>query len=77
MSEAGGSDRIQQDLPTASGTGDNSDLGTGAEDTDATGTREGVPLARDAALERDAQSDDLQPERTPTEPSLAQRADPT
>ncbi|MGY5883949.1 hypothetical protein [Modestobacter lacusdianchii] len=77
MSDPGGSDRIQQDVPTASGTGDNSDLGTGAEDTDETGTREGVPLTREAALERDAASDDLQPERATTEPSLAQRADPS
>ncbi|OMQ16069.1 hypothetical protein A7K94_0205060 [Modestobacter sp. VKM Ac-2676] len=77
MSDPSGSDRIQQDVPTASGTGDNSDLSTGAADTNETGTREGVPLTREAALQRDAESDDLQPERTPTEPSLAQRADPS
>jgi hypothetical protein len=46
-----GSDRIQQDVPTASGTGDNSSTGTGFDE---------VPLTREDALERDAaQGDDL------------------
>jgi hypothetical protein len=51
-----GSDRIQQDVPTASGTGDNSDSSgtvTGSSFDD-------VPLTRDEAIERaDANDDDL------------------
>jgi hypothetical protein len=51
MTDPGGSDRIQQDIPTASGSGDNSDSGSSFED---------VPLTRDEALERDAEhGDDL------------------
>jgi hypothetical protein len=51
MTDPAGSDRIQQDIPTASGSGDNSSTGTGFDD---------VPLTRDEALERDAaQGDDL------------------
>ncbi len=51
MSDPQGSDRIQQDVPTASGTGDNSDSASSFDD---------VPLTRDEALERDAaQGDDL------------------
>jgi hypothetical protein len=50
MGEPAGSDRIQQDVPTASGTGDNSDSGT---DSFAD-----VPLTRDEAVERDAANDD-------------------
>jgi hypothetical protein len=47
-----GSDRIQQDVPTASGTGDNSDSGgTGSSFDD-------VPLTRDEAIERDNANDD-------------------
>ena len=67
MSEPGGSDRLQQDVPTASGTGDDSSTGTGFDD---------VPLTADEAIERDSASDDEQPARTGTEPSLAQRAAP-
>jgi hypothetical protein len=54
MTDPPGSDRIQQDIPTASGTGDNSD-------TSATGSSfDEVPLTRDEALERDAsQGDEL------------------
>jgi hypothetical protein len=52
MSDPQGSDRIQQDVPTASGTGDNNDSGT---DSFAD-----VPLTRDEAVERDAaNADDL------------------
>ncbi|MGY1856421.1 hypothetical protein [Modestobacter sp. SYSU DS0290] len=69
MSQPQGSDRIQQDVPTASGTGDNSSTGT---DSFAD-----VPLTADEAIARDSASDDEQPARTPTEPSLAQRADPS
>ena len=50
MSDPQGSDRIQQDVPTASGTGDNSDSGT---DSFAD-----VPLTREQAVERDADQDD-------------------
>ena len=68
MSEPGGSDRIQQDVPTSSGTGDDSSSGTGGF-TD-------VPLTADEAIARDSASGDEQPARTGTEPSLAQRATP-
>ena len=51
MTDPAGSDRIQEGVPTASGTGDNSSLGSSFED---------VPLTREDALERDAaQGDDL------------------
>jgi hypothetical protein len=49
MTDPGGSDRIQQDIPTASGSGDNSDTGSSFED---------VPLTREDALERDAANGD-------------------
>jgi hypothetical protein len=52
MTDPPGSDRIQQDIPTSSGTGDNSSTG-GDSFAD-------VPLTREEALERDAaQGDDL------------------
>jgi len=44
-----GSDRIQQDIPTASATGDNSSTGSSFDD---------VPLTADEAIERDAAHDD-------------------
>jgi hypothetical protein len=51
VSDPQGSDRIQQDIPTASGTGDNSDSASSFDD---------VPLTREDAVERDAaQGDDL------------------
>ena len=50
MSQPAGSDRIQQDVPTASGTGDNSDSGTDSFSD--------VPLTRDEAIERDSANDD-------------------
>ena len=51
MTDPQGSDRIQQDVPTASATGDNSDSASSFDD---------VPLTREDALERDAeQGDDL------------------
>ncbi len=68
MSETGGSDRLQQDVPTASGTGDDSSTGTGGFDE--------VPLTADEAIERDRASADEQPARPGTDPSLAQRATP-
>ena len=51
MTDPAGSDRIQQGVPTNSGTGDDSDTGSSFED---------VPLTREEAVERDqAQVDDL------------------
>ncbi|MGY1771461.1 hypothetical protein [Blastococcus sp. SYSU D00813] len=54
MTDPQGSDRIQQDVDTASATGDNSDSGSSFED---------VPLTREDALERDAAHDDDLPAR--------------
>lgn len=54
MSDPQGSDRLQQDIPTASGTGDNGDNGAIGSSFDE------VPLTADEAIERDAaQGDDL------------------
>jgi hypothetical protein len=51
MTDPAGSDRIQQDIPTSSGTGDNGSSGTGFDD---------VPLTHEDAVERDsAHGDDL------------------
>ena len=61
MTDPGGSDRIQQDVPTASGTGDNSSTGTD-------GFAE-VPLTADEAIERDQATDD-QPARTQSRPQV-------
>jgi hypothetical protein len=44
MTDPPGSDRIQQDVPTGSQTGDTADLGPEADD---------VPLTRDEAIRRD------------------------
>jgi len=65
MTETGGSGRIQQDVPTASGTGDNGDSGT-----DSFGD---VPLTADEAIERDRSSGD-QPARTSAQPELDEHA---
>jgi hypothetical protein len=62
MTDPGGSGRIQQDVPTASGTGDNSASGTDGFDD--------VPLTADEAIARDTATDD-QPARTPTRPEIA------
>lgn len=68
MSDPQGSDRVQQDVPTASGTGDNSDLASGFDD---------VPLTADEAIERDAaQGDDL-PARADGDVARAKRAGAT
>lgn len=69
MSELGGSDRIQQDVPTASGTGDDADTGT-----DSFGD---VPLTADEAIERDQETGGDQPARTSGRPELADRAENT
>jgi hypothetical protein len=66
MTDPGGSDRIQQDVPTSSGTGDDSSSGTdGSAD---------VPLTADEAIERDSASGGDQPARSSGQPELAERA---
>jgi hypothetical protein len=67
MSDPAGSDRIQQDIPTSSGTGDNSDSGSSFED---------VPLTREEAVERDAAQDDDLPAKVDGDVARAERADP-
>ena len=67
MTDPAGSDRIQQDVPTASGTGDNSDTGSSFED---------VPLTREEAVERDAAQPDELPAKADTDVARAERADP-
>ncbi len=69
MSDPQGSDRIQQDVPTASGTGDDSSSGTGSFGD--------VPLTRDEAVERDQASDDDLPAKADSDVSLSQRTDPS
>jgi hypothetical protein len=67
MTDPAGSDRIQQDIPTASGTGDNSSTGDSFED---------VPLTREEAVARDAgQPDDL-PAQADSDVARAERAEP-
>lgn len=68
MSDPQGSDRIQQDVPTASGTGDNSSTGGSGSSFDE------VPLTREDALERDAASDDELPARADSDVSRARGA---
>ncbi|MGY1710001.1 hypothetical protein ACI8AC_10885 [Geodermatophilus sp. SYSU D00758] len=65
MTDPQGSDRIQQDVPTASGTGDNSDLSSSFED---------VPLTAEEAVERDAASGDDLPARADGDVARAERA---
>ncbi len=68
MSDPQGSDRIQQDIPTASGTGDNSDSG-------ATGSCfDEVPLTADEAIERDAAHGDDLPARADGDVARGTRA---
>jgi hypothetical protein len=66
MSETGGSDRLQQDVPTASGTGDNGDVGTDSFDD--------VPLTQDQAVQRDQATGGDQSARVTGRPELAERA---
>ena len=68
MTDPQGSDRIQQDIPTASGTGDNSSTGTGFDE---------VPLTRDEALERDAEAGDDLPARADGDVARAETAGPS
>jgi hypothetical protein len=65
MTDPSGSDRIQQDVSTASGTGDNSDTGSSFED---------VPLTREEAVERDSARPDDLPARADSDVSLAERS---
>jgi hypothetical protein len=62
-----GSDRIQQDMPTASGTGDDSPAGDSFDD---------VPLTQDQALERDASTPDDPPARADGDVASIERAGP-
>jgi len=68
MTDPAGSDRLQQDIPTASGTGDNSSTGTDSFDD--------VPLTRDEAVERDEAQDDELPARADSDVARAERAEP-
>ena len=68
MSDPQGSDRIQQDIPTASGTGDNSSTGSGFED---------VPLTREEAIERDAAAGDDLPARADSDVARAKTDGPS
>jgi hypothetical protein len=67
MTDPPGSDRIQQDIPTAAGTGDDGDLGASAED---------VPLTREEAVARDSARDDDLPATADSDVARAKRADP-
>lgn len=64
MTDPAGSDRIQQDVPTASGSGDDSDTGSGFDD---------VPLTREEAVERDAAQPDDLPAKADSDPARAER----
>lgn len=68
MSDPQGSDRIQQDVPTASGTGDDSSTGTGFDD---------VPLTQDEAVERDAAAGDDLPARADSDVARARSDGPS
>jgi hypothetical protein len=67
MTDPAGSDRIQQNVPTSSDTGDNSDTGASFED---------VPLTREEAVERDRAQDDDLPARADSDVARAERAEP-
>jgi hypothetical protein len=66
MTDPAGSDRIQQDVPTASGRGDNSDSGSSFED---------VPLTREDAVARDASQPDELAARSDSDVAAARRAE--
>ncbi|MGR7024279.1 hypothetical protein [Geodermatophilus sp. URMC 62] len=70
MSDPQGSDRIQQGIPTASGTGDNSSTGSGSSFDD-------VPLTADEAIERDAASGDDLPARADSDVARARTDGPS
>jgi hypothetical protein len=70
MTDPQGSDRIQQDIPTASGTGDNSSTGSGSGFDD-------VPLTADEAIERDAAAGDDLPARADSDIARARTDGPS
>ena len=70
MSDPQGSDRIQQDIPTASGSGDNSSTGSGSSFDD-------VPLTADEAIERDDASGDDLPARADSDVARARTDGPS
>lgn len=67
MTGPAGSDRLQQDVPTASATGDNSSTGSSFDD---------VPLTREEAVDRDASVDDELPAKVDADVALIERAGP-
>lgn len=67
MTEPAGSDRLQQDVPTASATGDDSSAGSSFDD---------VPLTRTEAVNRDASVDDELPAEVDDDVALIERAGP-
>ena len=67
MTDPAGSDRIQQDVPTTSATGDDSSTGDSFAD---------VPLTAEDAIERDRGSDDDLPAKADSDVARAERADP-
>ena len=67
MTDPAGSDRLQQDIPTESATGDDSSTGSSFDD---------VPLTQEDAIARDAAQDDDLPAKTDSDVALSQRADP-
>lgn len=66
MSDPQGSDRLQQGVPTASATGDNSSTGSDSFDD--------VPLTADEAIERDAAHGDELPAHADSDISRAEGA---
>ncbi|SDC18763.1 hypothetical protein SAMN05660690_0851 [Geodermatophilus telluris] len=70
MSDPQGSDRIQQGVPTASATGDDSS-------TDAGSSFDDVPLTADEAIERDAASGDDLPARADSDVARARTDGPS
>ncbi len=67
MTDPAGSGRIQQDVPTASATGDNSSTDDSFGD---------VALTREEAIEQDAAQDDDLPAKADSDVARAERADP-
>ena len=70
MTDPQGSDRIQQDIPTASGSGDNSSTGSGSSFDD-------VPLTAEEAVERDAAAGDDLPARADSDVARARTDGPS
>jgi hypothetical protein len=68
VTDPAGSDRLQQDIPTSSGTGDNTDTASSVDD---------VPLTRDEAVERNAAHDDDLPARSDSDVTRARGAGPS